>query len=277
LAEHDLLTVVAHEFAHIRRNDFLKNLGYELLSMPVSYHPLFSLTRERLVETREMVCDELAAEMTEPMAYGRSLLRLASLLVHGMPARTPHAIGIFDANTLERRLMRLKEQHTGLRGMRRVALSLGCAAFAVGISASAVALSMHVDTAAAATAGKGTKADPLEIPSGKIVGNLLHKTPPKYPEEAKKARIQGKVELSAIIDKHGKIDKLEVLSGPKELQGSALDAVRTWTYKPFLLNGKPIVVKTIINVIYSLQPLNQPQPQTPNAPPPPPPPPPPPQ
>jgi hypothetical protein len=106
----DLHTVIAHEFAHIRRNDFFKNLVYELLALPVSYHPLFSLTRERLMESREMVCDEMAATISGRDAYAHSLLRLASLLIKGKPVRIPHAIGIFDANTLERRLMRLTER-----------------------------------------------------------------------------------------------------------------------------------------------------------------------
>lgn len=57
LPEADLDAAIAHEFAHLRRNDFLKNLIYELLSLPVSYHPLFWLTRERIMESREMVCD----------------------------------------------------------------------------------------------------------------------------------------------------------------------------------------------------------------------------
>ncbi len=274
LTRDDLLTILAHEFAHIRRNDFRKNLLYELLSVPVSYHPLLRITRERLMETREMVCDELASGMTEPMTYGRSLLRLASLLIHGMPARTPHAIGIFDANTLERRLMRLKDRKTMVSGVRRFALATACAAMVVGISASALALSMHVDAAATATSGKGTAADPLEVSPGKMAGNILTKTPPRYPEQAKKARIQGTVVLNAVIDKHGKIDKLRVVSGPAALQQSSLDAIRKWTYKPYRLNGKPVVVETTINVIYSLAPP-APAGSGTAAPPPPPPPPPP--
>lgn len=252
LSEDDLLTVLAHEFSHIRRRDFAKNLAYELLALPVSYHPLLRMTRERLTETREMVCDELAAQMTEPIAYGRLLLRLASLLVNGMPARTPHAIGIFDANTLERRLMRLKYRNTMLSGARRVALATACAAMAAGISASALALSMHVD-ASAETSSHSPKGNAVDIPPGDAAQHLINHTMPKYPEDAKKAGIQGTVKLSGIIGKDGKIKFLAVISGHKELQESALDAVRTWTYKPFLLNGKPVVVKTIINVIYSLE------------------------
>jgi Zn-dependent protease with chaperone function len=57
LGEGDLDAVFAHEFAHMRRHDFAKNLVYELLSLPVAYHPLLWLTRSRVAEGREMVCD----------------------------------------------------------------------------------------------------------------------------------------------------------------------------------------------------------------------------
>ena len=74
---------------------------------------------------------------------------------------------------------------------------------------------------------------------------------------AKKARIQGKVLLNAEIGKDGTVEKLEVVSGPSELKQSSLDAVRQWTYKPFLLNGEPVNVKTTITVIYTLAPLKK--------------------
>jgi TonB family protein len=81
---------------------------------------------------------------------------------------------------------------------------------------------------------------------------IVHKVPPVYPEEAKKERIQGKVELDAVIGKTGAVEELKVISGPNELQQSALDAVRQWTYRPFLVNGAPVDVKTTIHVVYML-------------------------
>ncbi len=81
---------------------------------------------------------------------------------------------------------------------------------------------------------------------------VLTKVPPKYPPDAKKAGIQGKVVLEAVIGKTGNVENLKVLSGPNELQQSALDAVRQWTYKPVLWKGAPIEVKTTINVVYTL-------------------------
>jgi beta-lactamase regulating signal transducer with metallopeptidase domain len=53
----DLHTVIAHEFAHIQRKDFLKDLLYQGLSLPVTYHPMLWLTRARIVESREMNTD----------------------------------------------------------------------------------------------------------------------------------------------------------------------------------------------------------------------------
>jgi TonB family protein len=250
LAEADLQTAVTHEFAHLRRNDFLKNLAYELLSLPASWHPALRLARERIMETREMICDQMAAEISGPNEYARSLLRLASLLVSRVPARTPHAIGILDANAFERRVMKLTRKENNIRGARRLVVVIACAALGIGTCASTLALSMHVD------AGLGVDVapphDPVNVAPGIMAGNKISGPIPKYPEAAKKARIQGTVLLNAIIGKDGTVEQLTVISGPKELQQSALDAVRQWIYKPFLLNGDPIEVKTTITVIYTL-------------------------
>jgi TonB family protein len=253
LAELDLQTVVAHEFAHMRRKDFMKNLLYELLSLPVTYHPLLWLTRARIMETREIICDQMAAAMTGRNQYARSLLRLASLMVAGTLGNTPHTIGIFDANAFERRLMNLTEKHKEIRGVRRVAMVAVCAALGLATCGSALALGMHVNAGSTSDNSDASKPPKqLSIPADVMAGNLLNKVVPVYPEEAKKAKIQGKVVLSAVIGKDGNVEYLKVLSGPSGLQRSSLDAVRQWTYKPYLLNGDPIEVKTTVNVVYLL-------------------------
>jgi TonB family protein len=255
LTELDLHTVIAHEFAHMQRKDFMKNLLYELLSLPVTYHPLLWLTRARIMESREMVCDQMAASMTGRNEYARSLLRLASLMVAGTLGSTPHTIGIFDANAFERRIMNLTEKHKEIRGVRRVAAVAVCAAVGLATCGSALALGMHVDAVSAGDDSNAAKPPKqLSVPSDVMARNLLNKVMPVYPPEAKKAKIQGKVVLSAVVGKDGNVENLQVLSGPNELQQSSLDAVRQWTYKPYLLNGDPVEVKTTVNVIYSLNP-----------------------
>lgn len=249
LAESEFRAAIEHELAHVVRNDFAKNLAYELLALPISYHPVLRITRARITETREMVCDEVAAGTNGAMEYGRSLLRLAAQLVAG-PGATPHAIGIFDGNTLERRLMRLKNREVGVKGGRRIVMLLACAVLAVATCASAVALHLNVDAAAAQNAKTNPKV--VHVSAGVMQGNILTKVMPKYPQEAKDRHIQGTVRLDATIGKDGAVQDLKVISGPKELRQSALDAVNQWKYKPYLLNGNPVEVQTTINVIYSL-------------------------
>jgi periplasmic protein TonB len=92
----------------------------------------------------------------------------------------------------------------------------------------------------------------LNISSGVMAGNLIEKTAPQYPAIAKAARIQGTVVLQATIAKTGLIQNLRVISGPPMLQQAAVDAVRSWRYKPYLLNGEPVDVETTINVVFNL-------------------------
>jgi protein TonB len=92
----------------------------------------------------------------------------------------------------------------------------------------------------------------LSISSGVMAGNLIEKTVPQYPAIAKAARIQGVVVLQATISKSGLIQNLRVISGPPMLLQAALDAVRTWRYKPYLLNGDPVEVDTTVNVVFNL-------------------------
>ena len=90
------------------------------------------------------------------------------------------------------------------------------------------------------------------ISSGVMAGNLLDKVAPQYPTIARQARIQGTVVLEATISRSGAIEKLRVLSGPPLLQQAALDAVRSWRYRAYQLNGQPVAVETTISVIFSL-------------------------
>jgi protein TonB len=92
----------------------------------------------------------------------------------------------------------------------------------------------------------------LKVSSGVMAGNLLAKTLPHYPAIPKSAGIQGTVVLQATISKSGSIQNLRVISGHPMLQQAALDAVRSWRYKPYLLNGEPVEVETTINVVFNL-------------------------
>jgi protein TonB len=83
-------------------------------------------------------------------------------------------------------------------------------------------------------------------------GDLIRKVQPAYPALARSARIQGAVVLQATISTQGAIENLKVLSGHPILVPAALEAVRQWRYRPYILNNQPVEVETQVTVNFSL-------------------------
>lgn len=92
---------------------------------------------------------------------------------------------------------------------------------------------------------------PQRVSSGVIAGLAISQPHPIYPPIAKAAHVSGAVVLHAVISKGGTVENLQVVSGPEMLRASALDAVRNWRYKPYLLNGEPTEVDTTITVNFN--------------------------
>jgi protein TonB len=92
----------------------------------------------------------------------------------------------------------------------------------------------------------------VRVSAGVTSGLLVRKVQPVYPPLARQARIQGTVLLRAQISKDGSIENLQLVSGHPMLVQSALDAVRQWKYKPYLLNGEPVEVDTEVAVNFTL-------------------------
>jgi len=85
-----------------------------------------------------------------------------------------------------------------------------------------------------------------------LEGNLIRRVQPEYPPLAKSIHLQGSVVLAAVISKAGTIDNLQVLSGHPMLVPAAIDAVKQWRYRPYILNNEPIEVQTQITVNFIL-------------------------
>jgi periplasmic protein TonB len=92
----------------------------------------------------------------------------------------------------------------------------------------------------------------VRVSSGVSTGLLIRKVPPTYPPLARQARIQGVVILQAQISKEGNIQNLQLISGHPMLAPAAIEAVKQWKYKPYLLNGEPVEVDTQVQVNFTL-------------------------
>jgi TonB family protein len=92
----------------------------------------------------------------------------------------------------------------------------------------------------------------VTVSQGVSQGLLVKKVHPTYPANALRLRREGAVQLKATISKDGNISAVKVLSGEPLLAHAAVDAVKQWKYKPYLLNGSPVDIQTEITVNFKL-------------------------
>jgi protein TonB len=107
-----------------------------------------------------------------------------------------------------------------------------------------------------------TAAKPVAPPSGKaapirVGGRVRPPKPivqvkPEYPTLARQARIQGQVQIDAVLDEQGNVVEMKIVSGPPLLYQAALDALRKWKYEPTYLNDQPIAVQMIVTITFVL-------------------------
>jgi TonB family protein len=249
----DIAAALTHECAHIARRDFATNLIYEVVAAVVAYHPACWWMRRRIAETRELVCDEMAAgALGSRPEYAASLLRLATALAAPDWLRTP-AIGVFDGDILEERVMRLTMDLPKMSRLQRIAMVALTACALLGGAATAAALSLDVmppDGGAAAN-----------VPAEKVykVGGdvsapvLVHSVDAEFTEKAKRAKHEGVSVVSCVVDSQGMPQRVHTIRKlGMGLDEKAIDAVRQYRFKPGLLNGKPVAVAITIEVNFHL-------------------------
>ena len=92
----------------------------------------------------------------------------------------------------------------------------------------------------------------VRLSSGVAVGLQKKVTAPEYPPQARSRHIQGAVILNAIINTKGDVADLSFASGDALFKDAAMNAVKKWKYKPYLVDGNPVEVETTIQVRFTL-------------------------
>jgi TonB family protein len=245
-----LTAAIGHELVHVRRRDYLLNLIYEMIFLPLSFHPAAALMRRRITQTRELRCDELVTELLlQPEVYARSLLQLAgSAMPFARRARTV-TVGIADADILEVRIMSLLGR-TKLSVRRNrlfliaslVLLALPCAA--------AASFGFHVNV------NQSLSQEPANgSPNQRDrKARLIYHTEPQYTEDARANNIEGKVGLSLTVGTDGVVRDVEVTKPLyPSLDQSAVAAARTWRFEPYIKDGQPTAKQMSVEVYFSAQ------------------------
>jgi TonB family protein len=250
--------VLRHELIHIARRDWAWRLAEECALCLFWFHPAIWWLKSEIELAREQVVDARTVSATGSAGeYVQALVEVAASQIGQRPALAAEFLGKSSLkNRVEMLLSTTRESRSKLICS---AAGIACCVLLAGwTSARAVPLTWTDGASAdhpAAQAGDQKASDsPKQIRVGGETQEqkLVKKVTPAYPKEAKEKRIQGKVLLDVTISTEGHVTGVEVVSGPAELVQSAVDAVKQWEYRPTLLNGQPVEVKSNVWVNYTL-------------------------
>jgi len=92
----------------------------------------------------------------------------------------------------------------------------------------------------------------LRMEADVAASRLTQRIEPQYPAQAQEPQIQGPIVLQALISKEGDIRELKLISGDSQLAATAMEAVKQWHYRPYLVNGQPVEVQTEITINFTI-------------------------
>jgi TonB family protein len=145
--EEVLTTAIGHELVHVCRRDYLANLVYELIYLPLSFHPALALVRRRIKQNREICCDEaVATKLLRAETYARSLVRLIGSAPLGRRLAPDTTIGISESDILEVRIMSLlKPPKLTSRRKKLLLIAASLLLVAPCVAATSFALTLDID------------------------------------------------------------------------------------------------------------------------------------
>ena len=93
-----------------------------------------------------------------------------------------------------------------------------------------------------------TEKPQVQVPTEVMEKLLIHRVEPTYPEEARRANLQGIIALDIVVGRDGSVVSMRALNGPDILARASMDALRWWKFEPYRVNGEPAVVETTVAV-----------------------------
>ncbi len=221
-SEEELLSTLCHELAHVRRHDFLLNLAYEILFLPISFHPAAMVIKSQIEQSRELACDEIAAgNLPTHGAYARALMSIAQTVAATSSAsssgRSRYALGLFVTDALEARIMNLLKKRN--RTSKTWGRAQAAAASSLLAAACLMASAFSIQVAAA-----GNTAAELKQFAGTWEGKFRGKTFVSLKLAAKDGKIAGTVSRVRIeMGANGALTDASPVTGEDAIPEAALE------------------------------------------------------
>ena len=212
--------ILAHEFLHVRRRDWLVTLMEELVRAALWFHPAIWWLLGETQLAREQVVDHASVEMTRNREeYVDALLAIAGVRPQLDLAPAP----------LFLRKRHLKHRVVSLLKEVRMSKKHSISAMAAGVGILAAACWLATATFPLAAAPQLVADAPgVSVDVGGAA--LMHRMPVAYPEAALAAHVGGTLLVQATVDSSGNVTDASVLSGPEELRKSVIQSVLQWHF-----------------------------------------------
>ena len=260
--------VACHELLHVRRRDWPITVLEELLRAVLWFHPAVWILLPKIALSREQVVDEDVVRLTgKRRQYLDALWRVVCTDQRHANALVVPLLG--RSHLVERVAWLKKEKPMSksrivmsvlvLTALIAAAGLVGASVFpaaseaAMGIVPTMVLDESKPDKKDAEenelrTVSKDSECDEITHPK------VIEKVNPKYPDEARKARIMGQVVVEAVIDETGDVGDIEVVESPDELLSkAAVEAISQWTFAPALCDGRPVGVYYDLTINFRLK------------------------
>jgi bla regulator protein blaR1 len=274
LQDPHLRAILAHEVSHVRRRDNLAAALHMAVEAIFWFHPMVWWLGARLVEERELACDEEVLQLGNPPSiYAESILKTCKFCVE---SPLTCVSGVTGAE-LKKRIVRIMTPNLAEKltpGRRLLLASVGVAAvvgpilFGLWNTPRVQAQSPQVSDRQAATVDSASQLPDAPIQSSSEnaaapqlyhVGadvsapKLIFAPNPEFTEEAKREKYQGICVIATIVDAEGNPQRVQVVRHlGKGLDQKAVEAVKQYRFKPAMLHGKPVAVEVNIEVNFRL-------------------------
>jgi TonB family protein len=228
LTPRQLEAILAHEFAHLLRYDYLVNMLQTAVETLLFYHPAVWWASARIRQERELCCDDLAvASCGDALCLARALTRLERLRL------APAGLTLSsNGSPLLYRIQRLTGVAAGKRGPSKLpgilvlCLGLVCMALNVQWARGQQTATVGIDQAAAGSESTDAPGVRVDLHGARVI----HRDEVAYPESAIEKRVHGTVVVEATLDGEGEVNDARVISGPAELRKAALGSVLQWHF-----------------------------------------------
>ena len=262
--------VACHELLHVRRRDWPMTVLEELLRAVVWFHPAVWILLPKIALSREQVVDEHVVRLTgKRRQYLDALWRVVCNDQRRANVQAL-AVPLLGRSHLVERVAWLKKEKPMSKS--RIVMSVlvltasvavaGLVGASVFPAVSETAMKIEPPTAPdeSKARDKDTEEDKLKTVSKDSECDeithpeVIEKVNPKYPDEARKAKIMGNVIVETVINENGTVDDIEVVESPDELLSkAAVEAIRLWTFEPALCDGRPVGVYYHLTIKFSLK------------------------